>query len=216
MSDIAASLTKSSIPPAAEEAYCIWLEQKDALALLEANLGQDDFVVYASLGHSFMHAVLVPNSLLNPPNVQDLLAWNFTAHTSWGIWHDFADPPSIGMSPPLDHTGSKGIDHGEQLVFARSFDGRIDDRYYIEILQKFVHVFDLHFLPERNAYCRLDKHGDIEDVIRKHIGSDFDDFLREEQLEISEATAAKRVIVFQIAQEMKGSSEGGREKNPRA
>src|SRR3569832_713189 len=38
---------------------------------------------------------------------------------------------------------------------------------------------------------------------KKHIGSDFDDFLREARLlEVSEATAAKRVIAFQIAQEM--------------
>ncbi len=36
---------------------------------------------------------------------------------------------------------------------------------------------------------------------KEHIGSDFDDFLREEHLlEASEATAAKRVIAFQIAQ----------------
>ena len=39
---------------------------------------------------------------------------------------------------------------------------------------------------------------------RKHLGGDFDDFLREENLlEDAEATAAKRVIAFQIAQEMK-------------
>jgi antitoxin HicB len=39
---------------------------------------------------------------------------------------------------------------------------------------------------------------------KKHIGSDFDDFLREEHLlETSEAAAAKRVIAFQIAQEMR-------------
>lgn len=38
---------------------------------------------------------------------------------------------------------------------------------------------------------------------KKHIGSDFDDFLREEEiLEVVQATAAKRVIAFQIAQEM--------------
>ncbi len=37
-----------------------------------------------------------------------------------------------------------------------------------------------------------------------HIGSDFDDFLREHDLlEDAEATAAKRVIAFQIAREMK-------------
>jgi predicted XRE-type DNA-binding protein len=39
---------------------------------------------------------------------------------------------------------------------------------------------------------------------KQHIGSKFDDFLREEQLfEGAQATAVKRVIAFQIAQEMK-------------
>ena len=38
---------------------------------------------------------------------------------------------------------------------------------------------------------------------KAHVGSKFDDFLREEQLlDAVEATAAKRVIAFQIAQEM--------------
>ena len=38
---------------------------------------------------------------------------------------------------------------------------------------------------------------------KAHVGSDFDDFLREDNLlEAAEATAAKRVIAFQIAQEM--------------
>jgi hypothetical protein len=37
----------------------------------------------------------------------------------------------------------------------------------------------------------------------QHIGSDFDDFLREECLfDVVEATAVKRVIAFQIAQEL--------------
>jgi len=40
----------------------------------------------------------------------------------------------------------------------------------------------------------------------KHIGGDFDDFLRDERLaDDAEATAAKRVIAYQIAQEMKRS-----------
>jgi antitoxin HicB len=39
---------------------------------------------------------------------------------------------------------------------------------------------------------------------KEHLGSDLDDFLRKEHLlEVSEATAAKRVIAFQIAQEMR-------------
>jgi len=40
-------------------------------------------------------------------------------------------------------------------------------------------------------------------MANKHIGSGFDDFLREEGLlEDAEAVAAKRVIAYQIAQEM--------------
>lgn len=39
---------------------------------------------------------------------------------------------------------------------------------------------------------------------RQHVGSNFDDFLREEDLlDVAEATAVKRVLAFQIAQEMK-------------
>ena len=39
---------------------------------------------------------------------------------------------------------------------------------------------------------------------RQHFGSNFDDFLREENLlDMTEATAVKRVTAFQIAQEMK-------------
>jgi hypothetical protein len=38
----------------------------------------------------------------------------------------------------------------------------------------------------------------------KYIGSDFDDYLREENaLEVTEAAAIKRVIAFQVEQEMK-------------
>jgi transcriptional regulator with XRE-family HTH domain len=41
-------------------------------------------------------------------------------------------------------------------------------------------------------------------VSTEHLGSDFDDFLREQRLlETAEATATKRVIAYQIAQEMK-------------
>lgn len=39
---------------------------------------------------------------------------------------------------------------------------------------------------------------------KKYLGSNFDDFLREEKLlDVAEATAVKRVIAFQIAGEMK-------------
>jgi antitoxin HicB len=38
---------------------------------------------------------------------------------------------------------------------------------------------------------------------KKHIGSNFDDFLKEENLDTANIVAIKRVIAYQIAEEMK-------------
>ena len=44
-------------------------------------------------------------------------------------------------------------------------------------------------------------------IDKQHLGSDFDDFLRKEGFIVdAEAVAAKRVIAFQIAEEMKKSN----------
>ena len=49
----------------------------------------------------------------------------------------------------------------------------------------------------------MSHHGEPR-VNEKHVGSDFDDFLREEGLlEEAEAVAAKRVLAFQISEAMK-------------
>jgi hypothetical protein len=166
MSDISNRLSQISIPPSEKEAFDIWLEGKDAVAVLRDNARDGDFVVYASFTHAFMHGIVVPASEVSPPDIDDLLSWSCNPSSSWGICHTFGDPPEVSISRPLDHAGSKTFARGEQLVFSRSFDGRLGEKSYFEILQKFIHLFDLHFLAERKSYCRLDRRGDIEDVIR--------------------------------------------------
>jgi hypothetical protein len=166
MQDAITRLRQISVAPSEKSAFDTWLEMKDALAFLADNAQENEFVVYATVGHTYMHAIVVPATLLNPPDNNDLMSWNCNASSSWGFSWTMTDPPIVSISPPLDATGSKTLDRGEQLVFARSFEGRVGNKGYFEVLQKFVHLFDLHFLTERNAYCRLDSQGDIEDVIR--------------------------------------------------
>ena len=155
-----------SYPPQGKEAFDDWLQMGSALAFLRDNTEQYELVVYASSRSTFIHAILVPASSVNPPNTDDLMSWNCGADSSWGVTVQFSQPRSVWISPPLDHTGSNTLNRGEQLVFLRYFEGRHGKKSYYEILQKFTHVFDLHFVEERNAYCRLDEHGDLEDVIR--------------------------------------------------
>ena len=165
MNDISSLFSRISVPPSEEEAFNVWLEGEDAIALLKDNARFQDFVVYASSMYSFMHAVVVPAPEVTPPNVEDLFSWSCNPSSSWGLSYKLSDPPEVSVLHPLASAGSKTLASGEQLVFSRSFDGRLGGKSYFEVLQKFVHLFDLHFLPERKSYCRLDRRGDIEDVI---------------------------------------------------
>jgi hypothetical protein len=165
MPDIISTITAFGRAPDDKDSFNTWLEMGDALAFLRKNTRDSDFVLYASNVHTFIHAVVVPNELLNPPDVDDLMAWNFNPSSTWGIWTRFSTPPEIRIGQPLEDSG-KTFSRGEQIVFARSFEGHVGDKSYFEVLQKFIHVFDLHFMVERNAYCRLDRRGDIDEVVQ--------------------------------------------------
>jgi hypothetical protein len=166
MSDTEKTLTEISQVPAEKAEFDAWLQMDSALDFLRDNAQKDEFVVYASDRSTFIHAILAPISALNPPDIKDLMSWQCTPTSSWGITVQFSEPSSVWVSPPLEHSGSKTLNQGEQLVFSRDFAGRSGKTSYYEILQKFTHLFGLHFMEERHAYCHLDEHGDVEDVIR--------------------------------------------------
>lgn len=156
----------SARPAFGSEQYRRWIEQSDFISFLESIDQLDELALYASASHLFLHAVLVPADLLSPPDKTDLDAWSGNPFSTWGITVSLGDGGDVFISPPLDGAGSKTIEQGEQLVFSREFEGRQEDRSYVECAQRLTHVFDLHFVPERSAYCRFDERGDIEDVIR--------------------------------------------------
>jgi hypothetical protein len=166
MDDTTKRLILISGAPPEKEAYAEWLKLADAVSFLKDNTEANEFVMYASLQSMFINALAVPSRLVTPPDVEDLMNSDCNAWSSWGLDFSFSDPNSARIVPPLDHVGSKTLSQGEQFVFGRRFEGRVGNEGYFEVLQKFTHVFDLHFLESRSAYCRLDKQGDIEDVIR--------------------------------------------------
>lgn len=144
MPDVVERLIRLSEVPADKEGFEIWLGMESALDFLRDNSHQDEFVIYASSRGAFIHALLAPASLLDPPDIDDLMSWRCDPSSSWGIGVRFSEPREAWISQPLDHTGSKTLDEGEQLVFKRYFDGRSDKKSYVEISQKFAHVFGLH------------------------------------------------------------------------
>jgi hypothetical protein len=156
----------SQKPEYGSEKYKEWIAQDDFVRFLQTLPSLNEIILYASMPHLFIYGVLVPARLITPPKVDDLYHWNCNPFSSWGITINFGKKPKVALSRPLDHTGSNTLDRGEQILFARQFDGRQERPSYIEISQRLTHAFDLHYVPERDAFCRFDERGDVEDAVR--------------------------------------------------
>lgn len=150
----------------------LWLSRaEDAIDFLKENAQSREIVIFATLPHVFLQGILVPIDRLDPPDQEDLLGALVFSDDTWAIEHvsGGGEEDWVRLSPPLSNPGCRTLVGGEQLVFRRSFDGLPAKGTYTEVNQKLVHAFGLHFLEERGAggaFCRLDRRGDIEDVIR--------------------------------------------------
>jgi hypothetical protein len=146
-----------------------WLvDAEGSIEFLQRNAGNNEITIYASTKCALIHGVLALKRRLTPDKISELQHSNIPMpDDSWCIQQAWGGGRGHRMylEPPLASV-SDVLTGGEKLVFRRSFTGVNHGRPPIEISQKLVHSVDLHFVPERSAYCRLDSRGDIEDVIK--------------------------------------------------
>jgi hypothetical protein len=151
------------VVPSDSAAFNEWLKFHDEIKLLKDNADDDYVILYSSIGHSFIYGVLVPDASLAPPDIEDLMKWGCNPYSSWSIVEATSD---VWVEGPLERDGGKTLKQGEQLVFVRSLEGVPAHEHYVELLQKFSHTMGIHYIAEREAWCQLDKHGDIEDIVK--------------------------------------------------
>lgn len=156
----------SKNPGKGSERFKAWISQDDFVRFLQKLTHSNEVILYASMPSVFMYSALVPTAHVTPPDAEDLDQWGCNPFSSWGISIRFGESSRATLSHPLEGAGAKTLADGEQIVFARSFDGRHEEPFYIEISQRLAHVFGLHYVPERGAYSRFDERGDIEDVVK--------------------------------------------------
>ncbi len=148
-----------------------WLEgAENAASFLKANAVSDYLVVYASMPAAFIYAVLAPESLLAKADKKRLADAHFSVDATWCIQHvtGGGEPPRIYLEKPLESTFNGLLENGEPIVIRRDFPGLRGYRSPVEVNQRIVHALNLHWLPERKAYCELDDRGDLVDVIVLH------------------------------------------------
>lgn len=140
-----------------------WLDLEGPLAFVARNALADSIIVNLAADHLYVVSALVPAEKLQDGQNDDLVGWNYDPSSSWAIC---ASSKDAWIEPPFSKGDSKSLEGGEPIVIRRGFDGVPERSNYFELSQRFAHVMGLHHMPERQSWCRLDAHGDIEDVVR--------------------------------------------------
>ena len=136
-----------------------WLNgAESSVTFLRENVLAERIVIYASLPHG----VLALLKRLQTPDRKDLQDF-LSPDAGWRIQHvsGGGKPDRVYLAGTLE---GATLSQGERVIFRRSWQGA--DRTAVEISQKLVHALDLYYVAERNAYCCLDEHGDINEIIK--------------------------------------------------
>lgn len=152
-----------ALEPESKNDFDHWASQEGVAGYLEDEAKDEYIIIYSSLPHTFIHSVLIPNVEPNDEVLTDLQKWSYNPFSSWGLTCSSDD---AWIEAPLSSSGSETLKTGEQIVFGRSFEGINNNQSYYELNQKIAHVLDIHFVPERKAWCKLDDHGDMLDVFK--------------------------------------------------
>ena len=148
------------------DTYADWIKAGAHLDLLRRNALADELIIYASGDYTFVHAVVVPEDAINALNVDELFDCSSDPHDAVAgyCWGGGRDDVWIERSQAI--SGSKTLKGSRQLLFARTIPESVDrERLYYEVSQEYAHITEIHFLREHDAYCRFDKHGDLEHVV---------------------------------------------------
>jgi hypothetical protein len=144
-----------------------WLQnaERDTIKLLTEE--RELTILYASFRHLWIVCVLAPAMNLRRANKDDLYSARIGADQAWFMQRSWGGGQARRMflEPPLEFGPDHPLHGAEPVVFRREFVGMSNFDAPIEISQKLVHSLGLHFLEDRNAFCRLNEEGDIEEVI---------------------------------------------------
>lgn len=143
-----------------------WLWHEDTISYLVSTCS-GIIPIYVSGHNFFMYSVLVPEAALSGNYVDDLLSWNFMVSRGWGYGYFFENgKPQKIISAPMGEANSNTLRDRTPLIYLREFFGYPPGKEtYIELDQRIAHILDIHWVDSYNAYCNLNRLGDIQPVV---------------------------------------------------
>ena len=139
-----------------------WISATDRLEFLKRNAQSDEIVMYASNTHVYIMAMAVPRVRVETNGIESLVKIDSRPDETRAGYVTGGGREDVWVEP-----GRSGEDKDvDDFIFVRRFhEWKDEPPTYIEIMQEYAHLAEIHWRDERSAYCRLDDNGDIEEAV---------------------------------------------------
>ena len=136
-----------------------WIQASEQLDFLRQNALEKELIVCARAQHAFIQTAIVEEDRVSTINKDDLLRWADLGHSSASYNHD-SERDEFWIQRDDGFMSSKTLENARRLVYIRSLEDS-----YPEVLQEYLHVSGIHWVPDKSAYCRYNELGDLEAVV---------------------------------------------------
>lgn len=138
----------------------------DLIALLRTQERDGRVALYATATHGMtsilVHSVLVSKTKLSG-DITRIVDWEGNPYDAPGcaLVTTGREGAWVEMTHPWLERQPEPLLGATQLVFARSFDARLGERSYFELTHDLTLPHDLHWLEEKQGWCRYDESGEV-------------------------------------------------------
>jgi len=154
-----------SIPEKPED-YAKWVKPTDIIEFLIHNSLTDEKILFLSSNYLFIDSLIVSNRNLSPIDKDDLLKWSLSPTHSIASYVMGGGREDVWLERGITSTQSKSLEGATRLIYMRTFEGFSGEgKRYFELLQEYSHLCEIHWRPERHAYCRFNENGDFDPVV---------------------------------------------------
>ena len=166
-SQLVEEIRELGVVPSVSADFDEWLTANRHLNFLARNSQASEQILHGHGPFSYFESVIVPATDLYPIDKADLLRWNcFPLQYVAGYGMSLATDDDLRVIPADHVSDSTTLRTAHRLVFQRYLEG-VDDpsTRSFELWQQFAHTLAVTWIPEHDAFCRINEHGDFESVI---------------------------------------------------
>jgi hypothetical protein len=141
-------------------------QASDLITFLQAQAQDGRVALYATATHGMasilVHSVLVETAKLSGDLIR-VVDWEGSPYDTPGcaLVTSGTQEAWVEMTHPWLERQPESLLGATQLVFARSFDARLGDRTYFELSHELTLRHGLHWLEEKQGWCRYDENGEV-------------------------------------------------------